>query len=92
MEQIKTDKIIQDRINCIVPNLNERQVRIYLGAEARSIGWGGITKIHQLSGINRQTIASGMKDTGKEEGASELERGRIRHKGGGRKKEIDKSP
>ena len=92
MELKKTDKIIQDRINSIVPILNERQVRIYLGAEARSIGWGGITRIHLLSGVNRQTIASGMKNAGKEEGASELEVGRIRQKGGGRKKEIAKTP
>ena len=86
-----TDKIIQNRIKSVYPLLNERQGRIYLGLEAQSIGWGGITKIHRLSGVNRQTIASGIKEIkqGTEEG---LENGRIRKKGGGRKKEVEKNP
>jgi len=93
MELLETDKIIQERIFRLVPILNERQLRLYLGAEAKSLGWGGITKIHQLSGVNRQTIAAGIKETDREAAsASELESGRIRHKGGGRKKEIDKFP
>ena len=91
MEFKETDKIIQERINRVVPTLNERQVRIYLRAEAQSIGWGGISKIHRLSGVNRQTIAAGIKET-KQATASILEDGRIRHKGGGRKNEVDKSP
>jgi transposase len=91
MELSEADKIIQFRINQVVPFLNERQCRIYLGAEARSIGWGGISKVHLLSGVNRQTIAAGIKNA-EEETGSELEKGRIRHKGGGRKKEAEKTP
>jgi transposase len=91
MELTEADKIIQMRINRIVPILNERQRRIYLAAEAQSIGWGGISKIHRLSGVNRQTIASGIRESGYET-ASELKKDRIRNKGGGRKKEVEKSP
>ena len=91
MDLTEAEKITQDRINRVIPTLNEHQVRIYLGAEAQSLGWGGVTKIHQLSGVNRQTIASGIKET-VQEAASTLGCGRIRHIGGGRKKEIDKSP
>ena len=91
MELTETDKIIQERINRVIPTLNERQVRIYLSAEAQSIGWGGISKIHRLSGVNRQTIAAGIKET-KQETASTLEDGRIRHKGGiGRKTISDRN-
>jgi transposase len=91
MELSATDKIIQARINSVTPILNEYQRRVYLGAEARSIGWGGISKIHRLSGVNRQTLAAGIKESGQET-ASETKNGRVRKKGGGRKKEVEKSP
>jgi len=91
MELSVTDKVIQNRINKVLPLLNERQRRIYLGIEADVIGWGGITKIHQLTGINRQTIASGHKEI-KQDAVKNLEQGRIRKKGGGRKTEIAKYP
>jgi len=91
MELSEADKVIQSRINQVVPVLNEFQRRIYLGAEARSIGWGGISKIHRLSGANRQTIAAGIKGAVKETEV-EFKKGRIRNKGGGRKKEIEKFP
>jgi hypothetical protein len=32
----------------MLPVLKERQSRIYLGVEADSLGWGGISKVHQL--------------------------------------------
>ena len=91
MELSETDKVIQTRINSIIPLLNERQNRIYVGAEAYSIGWGGITKIHQLSGVNRQTIAAGIKEIS-QANKQEFENVKIRKKGGGRKNEIEKHP
>jgi len=91
MELSKTDKVIQKRINSVIPILNERQIRIYLGAEADSIGWGGITKIHQLSGSNRQTIAAGIKEMS-HENKQDFENVKIRKEGGGRKNEIEKHP
>ena len=78
-------------INRVIPTLNERQAKIHLATETQSMGCEWISKKHQLSGINRQTIAAGIKET-KQETASTLEDGWIRHKGGGRKNEFDKSP
>ena len=94
MELSESDKIIQDRINIALPLLNERGRRIYLGAEARSLGRGGIKKIHQLSGAHCHTIASGLNEIkqGLLPELPKLEKGRIRKKGGGRKKEVDKNP
>jgi len=90
----ESDTVIQNRINATLPLLNERGRRIYLGAESLSLGRGGIKKIHQLSGANCQTIASGMKEV-KQESVSEqpkIQQGRIRKEGGGRKKEVEKHP
>ena len=94
MELSESDIILHTRLNSVLPLLNERGRRIYLGAEALSLGWGGINKIHQLTGVHRHTISSGMKETGHEAVSSlpQLQPSRIRNKGGGRKKSVEKHP
>lgn len=76
-----SDQQIQLRINSVLPYLDEFQTRIYLGAEAQSAGRGGKSKISLLSGVCRRSITRGIKEAGET-----LEKGRIRKKGGGRKK------
>ena len=90
----KADIIIKKRIDTILPLLDERQSRIYLGAEALSIDKGGISKIHRLSKANRQTIASGQREiaAAEETEALTVKKHPVRKKGGGRKKEIEKHP
>jgi Rhodopirellula transposase DDE domain len=82
--------IIQARINDILPRLNERQRRIYLASEAKSIGKGGISIISTLSSTARQTITKGLLELSDTE--NYLEVGFIRKSGGGRKKEFEKHP
>jgi len=53
---------IQERIEAILPTLNEYQSRRYLSAEAKSIGYGGISLISRLSGMSRQTLTEGVKE------------------------------
>ena len=91
MELSASDIIIQKRLDIVLSLLDERQRRIFLGAEAQSIGWGGVRKIHQLSGVNRKTIASGLKEIncGIE---TLLGKDRIRVVGGGRKTLLEKYP
>jgi hypothetical protein len=55
-------KDIQVRIKSVLPFLDERQRRLYLGAESRSLGWGGISLISALSGVCRETIARGKNE------------------------------
>lgn len=87
---METDEIIKARIEAVLPMLNERQVRIYLSAEAQSVGWGGKSKIAQLSSVTRRTIAKGETELLlKEDGNPKI---RIRKEGGGRKKAIDHQP
>jgi len=81
---METDDVIKTRIESILPMLNERQRRIYLSAEAKSIGWGGKSKISQLSSVTRRTIAKGEVE-------SSL-KNRIRKEGGGRKKSVEQQP
>lgn len=87
---METNDIIKARIETILPILDERQRRIYLAAEAQSIGWGGKTKIAQLSFVTRRTIAKGEAESYIAE--VDVKKKRIRKKGGGRKKVIEHQP
>jgi DNA-binding phage protein len=40
----------------IMPHLNEKQRRLLLAAEAKMIGWGGVSKVAKASGISRVTV------------------------------------
>jgi len=83
-----TNNIIKQRIDTMLPYLNEKQSRLYLANEAISYGWGGITLISKLSGKNQKIIHLGIKELKKE--IPEAEGNRIRREGGGRKREKDK--
>jgi len=77
------DEKTAKRIQTIVPILDENQKRMYLAAEAESLGRGGISLISQALGVSRNTIAAGIKEI-----AGAVVRapsGRIRREGGGRK-------
>ncbi len=87
---METDEVIKTRINTILPILNERQARIYLSAEAASIGWGGKSLIAKLSSVTRRTIAKGGMESFDAEDSVFM--ARIRKVGGGRKKVIEHQP
>jgi hypothetical protein len=87
---METDRIIKSRIETILPVLNERQKRIYLAAEAKSLGWGGKSKISKLSSVSRKTIVRGESELDIE--IDTKNKNRIRKKGGGRKKVIEHQP
>ena len=41
----------------VVPHLDERQRRLYLGSEARALGSGGVAAV--ASGVPQQTVQAG---------------------------------
>lgn len=84
----KTETKIQERIKNILPILNENQRRLYLAAEAKALGFGGVSYIAKLSGISRPTITQGAKELGK----TKISLPRSRKTGGGRKALYKKQP
>lgn len=80
MEAMNADAAKQ-RIEAMKKLLNERQLRIYLAAEAESIGWGGGTKISQIAGVDKDTLTAGKKDLEAIRNASTEEQSVFRHKG-----------
>jgi hypothetical protein len=87
---MESNDTIKARIESVLPILNERQRRIYLSAEAQSIGWGGKTIISKLSSVARRTIAKGETESLTIE--SDTTKNRIRKEGGGRKKRVVHQP
>ena len=69
----------------MLPHLDEKQKRLYLGSEAKKLGRGGKSIISRLSKVSRPTIIRGCKEL---EGSLEAQNNLIktRIKGGGRKK------
>jgi transposase len=85
------DNASAERIRNTLPLLDERQKRLYLANEAKSIGYGGVTQVSKISGISRVTITQGMAEINSE-GYQPQGQIRCRKKGGGRKSIETKYP
>src|SRR3954468_23586165 len=72
----------------LFPHLDERQRRLLMGAEARILGHGGVRVVAQAAGTSETTVRKG----GDELEAGEAPLGRVRRRGGGRKKAADVDP
>lgn len=68
-------------------HFNERQRRIYAASLARQYGWGGMSRVHEELGMDMHTISRGMDEL-----IGKPLIGRIRLRGGGRKKLSVKQP
>src|SRR5712691_133229 len=86
---MKEEEAIRQRFERVTGELNERTRRLVAGSEAMALGWGGISAVSRATGLSRKVISQGIKDLQKGKGVGE---GRIRRKGGGRKKTVSKDP
>src|SRR5664280_2666060 len=77
------------RIDTLWPQLTERQRRALLGAEARELGWGGVTAVAKVAGVARSTVSQGLAEL---DLPAELEPGRSRRAGGGRRSAVIADP
>ncbi len=67
----------------LLPVMTERSIRIWAATEAKALGRGGVSAVSRATGINRNTIAKGLKEL---ESPETLAPDRIRRAGGGRKR------
>ena len=81
---------MEERIRIMLPLLDERQRRIFLAAEAKTYGRGGISTVSRLSGVAPYTIRQGLKETDSGEPIERKEKMRLQ--GAGRKKLQDNIP
>ena len=73
---------IRQRFRELSPALDERGRRLFVAAEARAYGFGGVSAVARATGMARSTIARGMAEIGK---SPRTGSGRIRKPGGGRR-------
>ncbi|HEX6453235.1 MAG TPA: ISAzo13 family transposase [Trebonia sp.] len=72
--------------------LNERQWRLYLGAEANALGRGGIAAVARAAGVSQNTVAAGSAQARDPEALAALEPVRSRRAGAGRPSAENRQP
>lgn len=81
---------MENRIKTMLPLLDERQRRIYLAVEAQSYGWGGISRVCEISGVAPFTVRQGLAEINGEIPPARSDR--VRAPGGGRKRLANSMP
>ena len=84
-------------IGKMVPLLDERQRRIFLGLAADAVGRGGVAEVKELTGAGKNTVYQGKREARElpdDPGARPKapSSGRVRAPGGGRKSAAEKQP
>jgi len=83
------DAIVIERIRrmyrTLSPEMDERMRRQWAAAEARELGWGGVTLVARASGLSRTTITAGLRELDLPPGQRQAEAVRVRRPGGGRR-------
>lgn len=87
-EHSETIAVLETKYAALVPYLDERTQRIWAAVEARALGWGGVSRVAQATGISRDTISAGLKELEQwgENPETVLDMSQVRRSGGGRKR------
>lgn len=83
-----SDGLLKDKYASLLPHLNEKERRLVLASDAKSMGRGGLSKVAKLSGVSRMTLNAGLYDL--DLAPDIITKKRSRKPGGGRKKETEK--
>jgi hypothetical protein len=83
---------IRRKYRALRPGLDERMRRQWAAAEARELGWGGVTAVAEATGLSRVTITAGMQELKQPARVRAREADRVRRPGAGRKRLTDKDP
>jgi len=83
------ERAIGDRYRAVAGELNERQRRVWAGAEALSHGRGGQAAVIRATGLSHETVRRGMREA---QAGDRLPAGRVRAGGGGRPRLTQSDP
>lgn len=84
----KSKDELKIKLSGLLPELNERQRRLVVGAEAQALGYGGIKVLSEITGMSSPTIRKGILDLNSKKKRTWA----VRRSGGGRKKATEKYP
>ncbi|WP_185095422.1 ISAzo13 family transposase [Streptomyces sp. CEV 2-1] len=82
------EDVLAAKFQVLLPHLDERQRRLAIGAEALSLGHGGIRIVAAAAGVREGTVSRGAAELD----AGQMLLGRVRRPGGGRKRAADLDP
>ena len=80
---------IRDKYLAIVSDLDERGRRRWAAAEARSLGWGGVSAVAKATGISDRTIRNGIEELDDPQAHTAHHQ---RKTGGGRRRREEEEP
>jgi hypothetical protein len=82
------------RFRALSSFLDERMRRLVAAAESAAIGYGGVSLVARATGVSRRAITAGLKELSQQKVPGEplSSEPRIRRKGAGRKRTVDKDP
>lgn len=56
------EKALHEQINLLMSVMNTRQRRLFAAFQAQQMGRGGITRMAEISGLDRKTIRRGIQE------------------------------
>jgi hypothetical protein len=92
MQDAQTAERIRRTYQALRPEMDERMRRQWAAAEARCLGYGGVTAVSGATGLSRTTIAAGLAELDLPAWKRWRESARIRRPGGGRRLLTDNDP
>jgi len=88
---METNHLLKKKLKYL-STLNELDARHYVALWAMELGWGGVSRVHESTGMAMDTIRKGIREVNNQSTSPLKTQGRIRKVGGGRKKIISKDP
>jgi len=92
MQDAQAIERIRTKYRSLEPEMDERLRRQWAAAEARDVGWGGISAVAQATGLSRTTITDGLRELALPQRERVIEARRVRRPGGGRKPATETDP
>jgi hypothetical protein len=85
---VQSEAVLKAKLGELLPLLDEQSQRLVLGAEARSLGHGGIGAVASAAGASRGRVSRGVADVA----AGAAAGGRVRRPGAGRRPAAEADP
>ena len=92
MQDAQTAERIRHAYEALLPEMDERMRRQWAAAEARTLGYGGVTAVSLATGLSRTTVAAGLAELDLPDSRRLCEAARVRRPGGGRRPLTDNDP
>jgi Rhodopirellula transposase DDE domain len=92
MQDAKVEARIRRKFRLVAVELDERRRSQWAAAEARDVGWGGISLVARATGLSRPTIMAGLKELELSAKSRLVAAARVRSPGGGRRTLTQSDP